>query len=61
MAAERRLHPGCPLTSPAPCPAPLPACRYELHSEFEEALDHALDRGKNTKIMLLVSDVGVQY
>jgi hypothetical protein len=38
-----------------------PPCRYELHSEFEEALDHALDRGKNTKIMLTVKDVGVQY
>ncbi|KAI7836141.1 hypothetical protein COHA_009971 [Chlorella ohadii] len=34
---------------------------YELHSEFEEALDHAQDRGKNTKILLKVSDVGITY
>lgn len=35
--------------------------RYDLATEFNEALEHALDRGKNTKIMLKVSDVGVQY
>lgn len=35
--------------------------RYELHSEWEEALDHAQDRGKNTKVLLKVSDVGVTY
>ena len=34
---------------------------YELSSEFDEALDHAMDRGKNTKVMLKVSDVGEQY
>lgn len=42
------------------CPIPH-HCRYELHSEFEEALDHAQDRGKNTKVLLKVSDVGVTY
>jgi trans-2-enoyl-CoA reductase len=34
---------------------------YELHTEWEEALDHAQDRGKNTKVVLRVSDVGVTY
>ena len=34
---------------------------YELATEFEEALDHAMDRGKNTKVLLKVSDVGIQY
>ncbi len=35
---------------------------YELSSEFEEALDHALDRGKNTKVMLRVAgEVGERY
>jgi D-arabinose 1-dehydrogenase-like Zn-dependent alcohol dehydrogenase len=34
---------------------------YELSSEFDEALDHALDRGKNTKVVLRVSEVGEQY
>lgn len=56
--------PVCPLLSPCPLPNNLVApChpRYELHSEFEEALDHAQDRGRNTKVMLKVSDVGVQY
>jgi trans-2-enoyl-CoA reductase len=31
---------------------------YELGSEFDEALDHAMDRYKNTKVVLRVSDVG---
>ena len=31
---------------------------YELGSEFDEALDHALERGKNVKVVLRVSDVG---
>jgi trans-2-enoyl-CoA reductase len=34
---------------------------YELSTEFHEALDHAMERGKNTKVVLTVSDVGVQY
>ncbi|KAL4518427.1 hypothetical protein Ndes2437A_g04709 [Nannochloris sp. 'desiccata'] len=34
---------------------------YELSSEFDEALDHAMDRGKNTKVVLKVSDVGEKY
>lgn len=34
---------------------------YELSTEFEEALDHAMDRGKNTKVLLKVTDVGEQY
>jgi mitochondrial enoyl-[acyl-carrier protein] reductase / trans-2-enoyl-CoA reductase len=33
---------------------------YELSTEFDEALDHALERGKNTKVVLRVSDVGVR-
>lgn len=39
-----------------------PSCpgRYELATEFDEALEHALERGKNTKVLLKVSDVGVQ-
>jgi len=55
----------CPFPHARPCslhPSPcLPSSRYELHSEFEEALDHAQDRGKNTKILLKVSDVGITY
>jgi hypothetical protein len=35
--------------------------RYDLATEFNEALEHSMDRGKNTKIVLKVSDVGVQY
>ena len=34
---------------------------YELSTEFDEAMDHALDRGKNTKIVLRVSEVGEKY
>lgn len=34
---------------------------YELTTEFEEALEHAMERGKNSKILLKISDVGVQY
>ena len=34
---------------------------YELATEFDEALEHALERGKNTKVLLKISDVGVQY
>ena len=34
---------------------------YELSTEFDEALDHALDRGKNTKVILRVSEVGEKY
>ena len=32
--------------------------RYEL-TEFAEALDHAQDTGKNTKVLLRMSEVGV--
>lgn len=31
---------------------------YEMATDFDEALDHAMDRGKNTKVLLKVSDVG---
>lgn len=34
---------------------------YEMSSEFDEALDHAMDRGKNTKVVLKVIDIGEQY
>lgn len=34
---------------------------YELGTEFAEALDHALERGSNTKVLLKVSDIGTQY
>ena len=34
---------------------------YELSSEFDEALDHAMDRGKNTKVVLKMSEVGERY
>lgn len=37
-------HPKTPGPTSPPCP------RYELHSEFQEALEHAQDRGKNTKV-----------
>ena len=32
---------------------------YELSKEFDEALDHALEAGRNTKILLRMSDIGV--
>ena len=32
---------------------------YDLASEFGEALEHALERGRSTKIILRVGDVGV--
>ena len=31
---------------------------YELATDFDEALDHSMDRGKNTKVLLKISDVG---
>lgn len=34
---------------------------YELSTEFDEALDHSMDRGKNTKVLLKISDVGEHY
>ncbi|KDD72955.1 hypothetical protein H632_c2697p1, partial [Helicosporidium sp. ATCC 50920] len=34
---------------------------YELATEFDEAFEHAEERGRRTKIVLKVSDVGVQY
>ena len=34
---------------------------YELSEEFKEALDHAQESGRNTKVLLRVSDVGVTY
>jgi hypothetical protein len=50
-----------PLTLLTPPSIHLHPDRYELHSEWEEALDHAQDRGKNTKVLLKVSDVGITY
>ena len=34
---------------------------YELGTEFEEALEHALEEGRSTKIILKVKDIGVTY
>ena len=34
---------------------------YELGTEFDEALDHALEEGRSTKILLKVKDIGVTY
>ena len=34
---------------------------YELSTEFDEALDHALKDGKGTKIVLKVNDIGNTY
>ena len=34
---------------------------YELSTEFDEAIDHALEDGRGTKIMLKVNDIGVTY
>ena len=34
---------------------------YELSTEFDDALDHAMDRGKNTKVILKMAEVGEQY
>ena len=34
-------------------------CRYEMATEFAEALDHAQDMGKNTKVLLRMSEVGI--
>ena len=33
--------------------------RYELATEFAEALDHAQDTNKNTKVLLRMSEVGL--
>lgn len=35
--------------------------RYELSTEFDEALDHALEEGRNTKVLIKVTDIGVTY
>lgn len=63
LACSERMAVHLLSASPAPQPRclPNPSRRYELHSEFSEALDHAQDRGKNTKILLKVNDVGQQY
>ena len=34
---------------------------YELGTEFDEALDHAMEEGRSTKILLKVKDIGVTY
>ena len=34
---------------------------YELSEEFKEALDHAQESGRNTKILVRMSDIGVTY
>ena len=34
---------------------------YELHTEFKEAMEHATDAGRNTKILLRMNDVGLTY
>ena len=34
---------------------------YELSSEFAEAMEHALEPGKGTKVLLRVNDVGSTY
>ena len=34
---------------------------YELSTEFDEALDHAMEEGRNTKVLLKVNDIGVTY
>ena len=34
---------------------------YELCDEFAEALEHAQETGRNTKVLLRVNDVGVTY
>ena len=34
---------------------------YELSSEFEEALDHAREDDRCTKVLLRVNDIGTTY
>jgi len=34
---------------------------YELSTEFTEALEHAQESGRGTKVILRVNDVGVSY
>ena len=34
---------------------------YELCDEFMEALEHAQEAGRNTKVLLKVTDIGVTY
>jgi uncharacterized protein YutD len=34
---------------------------YELCEEFKEALEHAQEDARNTKILLKVNDIGVTY
>ena len=37
------------------------ACRYELAAEFGEALEHAVEPGINTKVLLRMADIGETY
>lgn len=32
---------------------------YELSTEFTEALEHASEEGRNTKVILKMNDVGI--
>ena len=34
---------------------------YELSAEFQEALEHSLEPGRSTKILLKVNDIGQTY
>ena len=34
---------------------------YELATEFDEALEHALEESKCTKVLLKVNDIGSTY
>lgn len=34
---------------------------YELCDELKEALDHAQEAGRNTKVLLRVNDIGVKF
>jgi len=39
----------------------LDTVEYELSTEFKEALEHALEGGRNAKVLLLSGDCGVFY
>lgn len=45
--------------------APLDLCcacnRYELSTEFQEAMEHHMEISRNTKIILKITDIGENY
>ncbi len=49
------------LLSPSPRLRVRLRAQYELSTEFDEALEHCMEEGRNTKVMLKVNDIGITY